>query len=200
MKRSNQSDSSRAKPSKAPVTVEIITQARVGREADYEDWISGITRAAMRFKGHLGTNVYRPASGGRTYRVVFKFDRERNLERWEVSEERREWYERAEDLVEGKPRVERISGLETWFTLPDQGAIVPPPRYKMAVVTLLAIFPLIVVLTATLVPHLDALPTLLATVVTSSLLVTLMTWIVMPAMTRLFRKWLYPEAQQVSDQ
>jgi antibiotic biosynthesis monooxygenase (ABM) superfamily enzyme len=188
-----------ARSSDAPVTVEITTQARLGREADYEDWISGITRAAMRFPGHLGANVYRPGLGGRTYRVVFKFDRERNLEHWEVSKERREWYERAEGLVEGPPRVERISGLETWFTLPDQGAIVPPPRYKMATVTWLAIFPLIVVLSATLVPQLDALPESLATVVMSSLLVALMTWIVMPAMTRLFRKWLYPETLQLPD-
>lgn len=36
-----------------------------------------------------------------------------------------------------------LCGLETWFTLSPGEAIVPPPRYKMAIVTWIAMFPLI---------------------------------------------------------
>ena len=38
-------------------------------------------------------------------------------------------------------RYEHLSGLETWFTLPGQRAIVPPPRWKMALVTVLGVWP-----------------------------------------------------------
>ena len=39
------------------------------------------------------------------------------------------------------------SGLDTWFTLPDMPAPVkPPPKWKMALVTWLALFPMVIAL------------------------------------------------------
>lgn len=90
----------------------------------------------MSFEGHLGVNVFRPTdSSNPEYRIIFKFDRMSNLRRWEESEIRREWLERAESLTLGPPEIQTLTGLETWFTLPAQKAIVPPPRYKIALLT-----------------------------------------------------------------
>jgi antibiotic biosynthesis monooxygenase (ABM) superfamily enzyme len=35
-----------------------------------------------------------------------------------------------------------VTGLETWFTLPGAPGAVPPPPYKMALLTWITIFPL----------------------------------------------------------
>jgi hypothetical protein len=40
-------------------------------------------------------------------------------------------------------RTQVLTGLESWFTLPTQPGLPPPPRYKMALVTWVTIFPLI---------------------------------------------------------
>jgi hypothetical protein len=127
-----------------PVTVVISRRVKPGCEEAFEKFISGITKAAMTFEGHLGANVFRPNNPeNNEYQIIFKFDRASNLRIWEESECRRQWLAQAESLRLEPPTIRVITGLETWFTLPSPKPIIPPPRHKMAVVTFLAIFPLI---------------------------------------------------------
>ena len=58
--------------------------------------------------------------------------------------------------------------------------------------SLLAIYPLILMVNLSVGPILAPLPLPLRALVTSALLVPLMTWVVMPRITRLFYGWLYP--------
>lgn len=177
-----------------PVTVVISRQVKPGCEIAFEEFISGITAAAMTFEGHLGTNIFRPSNPNETeYRIIFKFARASNLRIWEESECRRQWLARAESLTLGSPKIEILTGLETWFTLPTSKPIVPPPRYKMAVLTWLAIFPLINIINLLFASVLNQLPPLLRSLVLTVILVLLMTYVVMPRITRLFAPWLYPK-------
>lgn len=179
-----------------PVTVVITRKVKPGCEKSFEKFISGITAAAMTFEGHLGANVFRPSnSADNEYRIIFKFDRASNLRIWEESECRRQWLARAESLRLEPARIRMITGLETWFTLPTPKRIIPPPRYKMATVTLLTLFPLIQLANFTLAPLLELLPLplLLRSLIITAILVLLMTYVAMPRMTKLFSKWLYPK-------
>ncbi|MEM8778187.1 MAG: hypothetical protein AAGF26_04800, partial [Cyanobacteria bacterium P01_G01_bin.49] len=80
----------------------------------------------------------------------------------------------------------------TWFTLSSDKPFIPPPRYKMAAITWLAIFPLINLINRILAPILNNLSSVQRSLVLTAILVPLMTYIVMPRMTRLFSFWLYP--------
>jgi uncharacterized protein len=176
-----------------PVTICILRRAKLGKEKEFEQLLSNIIASASQFPGHLGTNIFRPIdSDNPEYRIIFKFDQLTNLQRWEESQERQRWMELAQPLTEGDENVEKLTGLETWFTLPTNKAIIPPPRYKMAFITWLAIFSLINVITFLFAPILNALPLLIRTFVLTLTLVLLMTYVVMPQMTKLFSKWLYP--------
>ena len=73
--------------------------------------------------------------------------------------------------------------------------MIPPPRYKMAIVTWIAIFVLIVIINLLFGSFLASLPMLLRSLLLTVGLVSLMTYIVMPRMTRLFSWWLYPKKQ-----
>lgn len=173
-----------------PVTVVVRHRAKPGREAEFEEWLRGISRAALQFEGHLGFHVVRPTDPKRPeYLVLFRFDTLANLEKWEGSDVRREWLARAEPLVTHPPDRERHTGMEVWFTSPAGQK--PPPRYKMVAVTLLAIYPLISLVQLTLAPLLADWPVLLRTLATSALLVCVMTYAAMPVVTRLFARWLY---------
>ena len=179
-----------------PVTVVITRKVKPRCKAAFEKFISGITAAAMTFEGHLGTNVFRPhSSTDNEYRIIFKFDRASNLKIWEESECRRQWLARAESLRLEPARIRVLTGLETWFTLPAPTRILPPPRYKMAAVTLLTLFPLIQLANITLAPLLKSLPLpmLLRSLIITAILVLIMTYVAMPRMTKLFSKWLYPK-------
>ena len=172
-----------------PVTVTVARRVAVGREREFEQWYDGIIGTASRFPGFLGSGVLRPHKTGQAWHVVYRFADPESLDRWESSPERADWLRRAENLAE-ETGVARVSGLETWFSLPGRTAPAPP-RWKMAVVTLVAIVPLVLLMNLTVLPLLSGWPLVARTLVFSGTLTGLMTWVVMPRMTRLFRRFLY---------
>jgi NhaA family Na+:H+ antiporter len=99
-----------AAPAGTAVTVSITRRVRPGREAEFAAWLEGITAEAARFPGFLSARVVRPVGGSREYRVVVRFASERDLRRWEESEERQSWYASSEELIEDAPRIANITG------------------------------------------------------------------------------------------
>lgn len=171
-----------------PVTAMATWRAKPGREAELERFIGSIVTQAMRFSGHLGTVTLRPAEDGdRTYRVVFRFDHVSIVRRWERSEERRHWLQLAKDagVADAAPDVDVVTGLEIWFTLPGRRSIVPPPRLKMALASWTGIYPQIT----------TVFPLPLRTLVLTGVLVPTMAYAVMPLVTWLLRRWLYPTGE-----
>ena len=71
-----------------------------------------------------------------------------------------------------------------------------PPRYKMVIVTWLGVFPIVTILFSVFGHWLNLLPTLVRTLVFTAVMVTLMSYVVMPSMTRLFSFWLYPDRRE----
>ncbi len=172
-----------------PVTVTVARRVIPGHEAEFERWARGIFGAAARFRGFLGSGVLRPPSAGQDWHLVYRFASETDLCRWEESPQRAEWLRRGDGLMDERG-VHRTTGLETWFELP--GRTVPaPPKWKMALVTLAAIIPLVLTMNVFVLPHVEGWPLIARTLVFSGTLTSLMTWVVMPRMTRLFRRFLY---------
>jgi len=168
----------------------VLRRPKVGRELDFEEYLTGISRAAMAKPGHLGTNIFRPAKGSnQAYRVIFKFDRRSNLLRWESSKERALW-RRLGETVSTTCSREVISGLEAWFTLPEH--VEPhPSKHKMTLVVWLGIYMLVNIAFVTVGPLVESLPLLLRTLIITGLVVPVMTYFVLPFLTRLFRRWLF---------
>jgi uncharacterized protein len=180
-----------------PVTAVASRRVKRGREQEFEEWVSGILSEANKAQGYLGSEVLRPSdSGDDEYRIVFRFDHASNLHAWENSEERRRWLRKSRPLLREEENVRVLTGLETWFTLPAKAGEPSPPRYKMATVTWLAVFPVVTVIFSLFGQWLNMLPTLLRTLVFTVVMVTLMTYVIMPRMTRLFCFWLYPDAEK----
>jgi len=172
-----------------PVTVTVARRVAPGMEPEFETWYDGIIGCAARFPGFLGAGILRPNEAGQDWHVVYRFADEASLHRWEVSAERADWLHRAEAFAE-EIGVQRVSGLETWFSLPGRTAPAPP-KWKMAAVTILAIIPLVLLMNVLVLPLLEGWPLLARTLVFSGTLTGLMTWVVMPRFTRLFRRFLY---------
>jgi antibiotic biosynthesis monooxygenase (ABM) superfamily enzyme len=175
-----------------PVTATVTRRIRPGHEAAYEQFLAGISEAAKAFPGYLGEEIFRPTSGqSGEYRIVYRFDSPAHLRGWLDSDERAAWLERAEPHVAGPMRTQYLTGLESWFTLPTQAGA-PPPPYKMAALTWVTIFPLITLVVVVSAPLIGSLPLVPRLAVTTLVTVSLMTWVVMPRVTRLLSGWLYP--------
>ena len=181
----------------APVTTTVTRRIKAGHEAAYEAFLAGISGAARAFPGYLGIEVLRPTLGAggedREYRTIYRFDSAAHLKAWLDSPQRAAWLERAEPHVAGPMRTQVLVGLEGWFTLSAQPGVPPPPPYKMALVTWATIFPLITGVVVATAPLLGPLPLVARLAVTTAVTVPLMTWLVMPRVTRLLHRWLYPD-------
>ena len=177
-----------------PVTVTVSRRVKPGREAGYEAWLKHISGVAGRFPGHMGVNVIRPDGvRHKDYVTIVRFDSYRHLRHWEESPERAELIGQLEGLVAGEARVQRVTGLEFWFTLPEAPAASPPSPHKMALVLVVVVFGVVVSIQLAFGAWLAQLPMLVRIGVVVVAQVLLMTYIIMPQVTRLLRSWLFAD-------
>jgi uncharacterized protein len=179
-----------------PVTVDVVRQVRPGCEAEFEVALAEIIAAAEAFDGHLGSNIFRSQENDHAeYRIIFKFAYMSCLKKWEESPIRARLLERLNRFTLGESRVQILTGLETWFTLPAHQGVKPPPRYKMVLISWLVIFPLSNVIPPLLQKLLAPLPPLPRSGIAALFMVALMTYLIMPRVTKLFSAWLYPKQE-----
>ena len=179
----------------APVTVMITRRVHPGRVAEFEQLMTGMRRDAAQFPGHLGGFLIGPEVPGLgCYRMLFAFDTETHLQAWTQSPQRQTWLARIAELTYGDSAMRVLSGLEGWFALPAAQTKSPPPRWKMALVTWLGIFPLVLVLSNTVGRLIAPTSPVLGVMVVTALVTVAMSWLVMPFLARLFARWLYPPA------
>ena len=178
-------------PKIVPVNSVITRTVKPGHEPAFETWLHGISQAAARFPGHHSVTILRPRAGDREYTIVLQFDREENLKAWLESDVRREWVERSKADTEGEERRAVVSGLEHWFTLPGKAAPHRPPPWKMATLTILVVYPTILALNAILAPVLRSVPHPIGPLIVTICLTLLLTYLLMPNVTRLAYSWLY---------
>jgi antibiotic biosynthesis monooxygenase (ABM) superfamily enzyme len=175
-----------------PVTVSISRKVVPGRETDYENWLHGVIAAASDFPGHLGVSILRPS--GRTdgrYVLIYRFDSWEHCQRWETSDTRASWVEKLGGLVVGEADSKRVTGLEAWFDLPEIPVQQHAPRWKMAIVLIAVVFVLVYPLQLGILPVTESWPHWTRTLLIATIQVLLMTYLVMPRVTRALRAWLF---------
>ena len=77
--------------------------------------------------------------------------------------------------------------------MPGVRAIVPPARWKQLLATVVGACPLVILLSAFVLPRLAGWPLLVRSAVLPVVLLTVMTYVVMPVVTKALRGWLYPQ-------
>ena len=175
-----------------PVTISISRRVVRGKEAEYEAWVQGITAQAIKFPGHMGVNVIRPKAPSTEYISIFRFDTYEHSKNWESSPIRAEWLNRLEGITEGSDTVEKGTGLEFWFSLPDLPTAHPSP-HKMALVLLIVVFMLVMLINGLTESFTNDWPAPVRVFLGVLLQVILMTYVVMPKVTLMLKGWLYGE-------
>ena len=105
-----------------PVTVIVKRIAKKDRIKEFEEWLSGISKEVSRQEGSMGIDIIRPTHNINSskskleYIVIFRFNNYDNLAKWEKSPIRNEWLQKGRKLVEADPDVQKMTGLEFWFT------------------------------------------------------------------------------------
>lgn len=173
------------------VTGLISRHVKAGCEADFERVTQELMAACAAFPGYLGSQIVHPGEDPEVedtmYHIVLAFDRQSSLDAWLKSPQRSSGLAAAAPFIHGELKFKPVSGLGLWFRTAQPS----PPRWKIAVVTWLGICPtvyLLFLLTSDLMRSWSLLP---RTVVLTLAVVLLMTWVVAPQLTKLFRPWLF---------
>ncbi|MFD9354793.1 antibiotic biosynthesis monooxygenase [Streptomyces sp. NPDC060031] len=171
------------------VSLLIARQVEPGYEDAFETWARGILETAATFPDHLGYGLFRPAAKGAPWFLVHRFRNQAAFQRWQDSAERAAFFANCQGHHHSEIARRELHGMETWFAKP--GTTRPaPPRWKMAISSGLAIFPISLAGNAVLGPYLVDLHFVVRTAAFAVVFSTLMTYVAMPAVSKLLRPWL----------
>ncbi|EEF63015.1 antibiotic biosynthesis monooxygenase [Pedosphaera parvula] len=181
------------------ITVSITRTVKPGCEAAFERALHEFVQRSLVLPGQMGVHIMRPAPGSasREYGIIRKFANRDALTEFRTSPEYIEWNGLAMELTEGSGRVEELTGLESWFTLPGT-PLRALPKWKMAIATFLGVFPVATILNLTISPAIRPWNFLVGNAVFNASVVALLTWVVMPVITRVLHSWLHSDEMKTS--
>ena len=173
------------------VTVVVNRKIKPGCDKDYDDWLRRFLMLARKVPGYLGTTTIMEAStdSAAIRHIIHRFSDKASLDAWENSEESHKLHEEANNY--STPYLQKATGMETWFTLPNLKTIVAPPRWKMAIVSFIGAYCISSLAQYILSLYLGQWP-LLTNILINIILVVGLTYLAMPVLSRLLRRWLYP--------
>jgi uncharacterized protein len=169
----------------------------IKQEASFELWYGALIRLAERQAGFLRSDTCPPLvclDGVVKRYSIIHFDTPNHLNNCITSEQWEAMLESGRHLVQNYKFKSFTTGLEGWFSSRDGAASLGPPRWKQVLAVVLGLYP-IVILQGQLFEALGIMQTwppasamLAGNLITS----TILTWVIMPQISRLLRFWLRP--------
>jgi hypothetical protein len=178
-----------------PIHVAITRRIKPGCEREFETALKDFFARSLAHSGVHGAAmlVPPPGSGSMEYGIIRSFANAAERDVFYASPLYLEWKQRIAPLSEGEPEARELHGLEAFFR---QNGSALPPRWKMAFATYLGVVPVVMGLALTLGPLIRGWNFVLNSFVFNACVVVLLTWVVMPLITRALRGWLEVNKQR----
>ena len=173
-----------------PVAMVFTHKVAPDKVAAYLNWRRRVIAAQAHYPGYLATEFFEPHEKLDEWVDIVRYDSVRDLNEWMESKERTDLLAELDSIVESM-HAHRVTGLEGWFSV-NRGpgeTIVPPPAWKQALAVLFALYPTVMVLSY-LNPLMRNLSMAVQMFIGNILSVALLTWLVMPQVSRFLGFWL----------
>lgn len=182
------------------IHVAITRRVRPECEVQFQEALREFFMASFAHSGVLGASMVVPLPGSpdRDYGILRTFRDEMERDAFYASAMFQEWDGRARQWTEGEAQYRQLEGLEAWFRGPGR----QPPRWKMALLTWIAVWPV-----SMLIPTIFAwllgrkFPDFIFSGLVAGGIVVTLTWVAMPLLVRIARPWLnaLPETNSKED-
>jgi antibiotic biosynthesis monooxygenase (ABM) superfamily enzyme len=179
------------------VTVVVAHAIDASQEEAFLAWQERVTDAERRFPGFRGSELFRPVPGVQEeWTIMYRFDSDEHVTAWLESPERTRLLNESDQFQDFELR--RIaSPFGSWFSQIEQNGEGAPAQWKTAISVLIGLYPTVVLLTLA-ISHIWKSGKLWETILVSNVCsVSLLTWVVMPVVTRALRFWLTPTPDRV---
>ncbi|EHQ24878.1 antibiotic biosynthesis monooxygenase [Mucilaginibacter paludis] len=169
-----------------PIHVAITRKVLPGKEQEFKDALHRFMGESFRHDGVHGASIISGPEGDddREIGILRTFKNKAERDAFYQSEHFKKWEEYASTITE-QPVYRELNGLEAWFR-----SAAAPPRWKMALVTLCGVFPTSIFLNLAVSPLIKDFPLLVRLLIIAACMVGILTWVVMPTLTRVLKKWL----------
>ena len=168
------------------IHIAITRKILPGKEQEFKESLRNFLGQSFVQDGVHGAAIISsfPGADSNEIGILRTFKDEKERDDFYNSDQFQAWESYASTLAE--PAVYRqLTGLEAWFR-----SSTPLPRWKMAIATLCGVFPTSLLLYYTTGWMLKDLPVPFRLLVTATLMVGILTWIIMPLVTKLLKPWL----------
>lgn len=171
-----------------PIHVAITRKVKPGNERAFEESLREFFQESLHYQGVLGVHLLSPPPGSNSgeYGILRTFANERERDEFYRSDLFARWQKQVAKLTEGERTYRELHGLEAWFRTTDL-----PARWKMALLTWLGVWPTSFLVGTLMGPRLGDFPALLNGAIIAAVIVVCLTWVVMPALVKLFHSWLH---------
>lgn len=170
----------------------ILLRRTIARpdEPAFLETLQTLLKDFSQFPGTAGSKVFRQEKEGTVeFSIVQHFVTETDHAAWLQSPAFVRWQEKIAPLTPDPNHIRRYSGLESLFVT-GRKSTDATPRWKMTIILILAVYPMSLALSYWFAPALATMPLFSGTLLTSVVMVLIMTYVMVPILTRLFRRWL----------
>lgn len=173
-----------------PGTAVFSWTVQPGKEQEFEQAMHELHKVARTFPGHMGVTTLKSHTQKGNFQTILRFDTSEDLENWLSSPVRIKLAQHVEEFAH-VDATSKNTGLETWFDIPGQN-LSPPKRWKMALTTSMAIYPLSLIYGYAVTPHVLGWPVAVRALILPLFAPAILTYFFMPFLTqKVLRRWLY---------
>lgn len=168
-----------------PVTAVASFRLRPDAAPELPGFYRRLVHELASFDGFLQCDLFEPVPGVQHDTViVFAFDTRSHLDVWLESPERSDLLATLDPYLDSERVLNVVGGFGGWF---GPGAV---RRWKQASIVLLALFPTSLLIGALRREWLPEIPFVLGVFVSNVIGIAILTWVLMPWLTRIFDRWL----------
>jgi len=190
-----------------PASEVVMARVATGDESAYQNLRAALDAKAAEFPGFVGVEVFSPPPGEDDWTAVLTFESQADLQRWRASPERASLLLRVRRVADDQDWV-LPSAFRQWST--GNTSNTQAPAWKQAMTALAVLYAMVSVLNITLGNFIGnglsvegtkvvsglGLPFPLVVFIGNAVGTVLLTWVLMPIVTRLLNWWLSPTASR----
>lgn len=180
------------------VTEAIFSSVKPGMEEAYREWTFKIQAAQAKYPGYRGTYLQPPATNrGRNWTTLLRYASAGELERWMSSSERAQLLKESKPFIDNEEYMRFGTSFPGWVPVRQKdGETVS--AWKIALLVLLGLFPVVMLEIGFLSPQLSKLHwnVSVETFIGNALSVAITSFITVPMCIKWFDWWLFPQKEK----
>ena len=176
-----------------PIHIAITLRVRKTHVAEFERALADFASRSFAEAGARGMHCLYPPPGSTSteYGIMRSFASAADRDAFYQTALFNDWLAHVEPMVEGRSDRRQLHGLEAWFRDPQEPM---PPRWKMALLSWIAVWLVSMLMRAILAPMLGPnIPQVLEAGILAASVVVILTWVAMPFLVKIAGPWLHPK-------